>query len=132
MSTKMEFTSFRAQLDSKPVRLGLSLKPKTPPTWSFAINLVCRCYPEGFAKRLLECFQGRRGISGHMRHKHPVNTSLTDRELFERMALTDPWIDASMCEVWKYLYNGKHVAIPDSWATTMDEFDKQLTLLVFW
>ena len=48
------------------------------------------------------------------------------------MALSDPWIDASMCEVWKYLYNSHHVKIPDSWVPTMAEFDKQLTGIAIW
>ena len=91
-----------------------------------------RCYPEGFAQRLLECFEGRRGLQGHLTHKQFVDPKLTDRQLFDKMDLSDPWIDASMCEVWKYLYNNHHVKIPDSWVTTMAEFDKQLTAIAIW
>lgn len=85
------------------------------------------CYPEGFAKRLLQCWEGRRALPGHLRHKHYVDTSLTDRELFAKMPFTDAWVDASMCEVWKYLYHCKHVVIPNSWVDTMATFDKEIT-----
>lgn len=91
-----------------------------------------RCYPEGFARRLLECFEGRRGLPGHMRYKFPVNGAHTDRELFHKLPLGDAWIDACMCEVWKYLYHNRHLAIPESWTSTMASFDKELTEFVFW
>lgn len=119
-------------------RLGLSIQPNyifplsPAPKLPHMPHALLRCYPEGFARKLLECFAGRRGLPGHMRHKHPVDVSLTDRQLFERMSLTDPWIDASMCEVWKYLYHNKHVVIPESWTSTMADFDKELTALAFW
>ena len=89
----------------------------------------CRCYPEGFAQRLLECFRGRRPMSGHMRHKAAVEMQKTDKDLFANMEIGDPWIDASMVEVWKYLYHSKYLVIPDSWRQPMAEFDQQLTQL---
>ncbi len=97
------------------------------------LSALCfRAYPEGFGKRLLECFEGRRGLPGHMRHKYPVSMSLSDKELFDQMEILDPWVDASMCECWKYLYNNKYLKIPDSWSSTMAKFDKDLTNLVPW
>lgn len=94
--------------------------------------LCFRAYPEGFGRRLLECFEGRRGLPGHMRHKNPVPMSLSDKEIFDQMELLDPWVDAGMCECWKYLYTNKYLKIPDSWSSTMAKFDKDLTNLVPW
>jgi len=67
-----------------------------------------------------------------MRHKNPVPMSLSDKEIFDQMELVDPWIDAGMCECWKYLYTNKYLKIPDSWSSTMAKFDKDLTNLVPW
>lgn len=75
-------------------------------------------------------FEGRRGLPGHLRHRATVDPRLTDRQLFDRAPLGDPWIDAGMHHVWKYLYNCKHVEIPDSWEQTLRDFDSELTRVV--
>ena len=64
-----------------------------------------------------------------MRHKAAVEMQKTDKDLFANMDIGDPWIDASMVEVWKYLYHSKYLVIPDSWRQPMAEFDQQLTQL---
>lgn len=46
----------------------------------------------------------RGAFPGHMRHRGEVDTSLTDKELFEQVPLGDPWIDGCLYEVWNYLY----------------------------
>lgn len=111
------------------------------PVWGYApciiyfvyINLNLsrpRCYPEGFAKRLMELYETRPSFPLHLRHREHVDTTLTDRQLFSRMDLGDPWVDAGMQHVWKYLYNCPHVQIPDSWIAVMRKFDAELTNLV--
>lgn len=52
--------------------------------------------------------------------------SRTDRELFEQEPLGDPWVDAGMQHVWAYLWNCKHLKIPDSWLGTMRKFNQEL------
>ena len=88
-----------------------------------------RCYPEGFALRLLELYEGRRSFPLHLRHREAVDPTLTDRQIFARMKIGDPWIDANMHHVFKYLYNCPKVRIPDSWIPEMQRFDDELTRL---
>ena len=64
-----------------------------------------------------------------MRHKETVDLTLTDRQLFARMKIGDPWIDANMHHVFKYLYHCPKVRIPDSWLPEMRRFDAELTSL---
>lgn len=71
----------------------------------------------------------RGAFPGHMRHRGEVDTSLTDKELFEQVPLGDPWIDGCLYEVWNYLYQNRHLAIPASWVQTMRDFDQELTAL---
>jgi len=94
------------------------------------LAFIARCYPEGFARRLLALWKGRRGVERDLRHKANVNTRLTDRELFQQAPLQDPWIDAGLLDVWKYLWKCKYVKIPDSWLETMKEFDMEVTRVV--
>lgn len=103
----------------------IRLLPKSP-----GPACLARCYPEGFARRLKALWEGRRGIPGHLRHRGHVNPALSDREVFERAPLGDPWVDAGMQHVWKYLWKCKHVDIPDSWIQAMRDFDKELTRVV--
>lgn len=96
----------------------------------FLLASPARCYPEGFARRLLALWEGRRGVQRDLRHKATLNTRLTDRELFQQAPLQDPWIDAGLLDVWKYLWECKYVKIPDSWLETMKEFDAEVTRIV--
>ena len=41
----------------------------------------------------------------------------------------DPWLDARLYDVFKYLYHGKHVEIPNSWITVMARFEAELRQL---
>ena len=94
------------------------------------MGFLPRCYPEGFALRLLELYEGRSSLPLHLRHRVPIDHTLTDRQLFDRLELGDPWIDAGMHHVFKYLYKCPHVVIPDSWVPTMRRFDAELTNIV--
>ena len=49
----------------------------------------------------------------------------TDREIFESLKLTDTWDDADLFTVFSYLWNSKSTSIPDSWLTTMVNFEKE-------
>lgn len=51
---------------------------------------------------------------------------LSDRELFERMPLNDPWLDGDMTSVFTYLMNHEKTVIPDTWLSTMNRFQQQL------
>ena len=97
---------------------------------AYLISPRPRCYPEGFAKRLMALYENRPSFPLHLRHREHVDTTMTDRQLFSRMDLGDPWVDAGMQHVWKYLYQSPHVQIPDSWIAVMRKFDAELTNLV--
>ena len=88
-----------------------------------------RAYPEGFALRLLELYEGRDSLPYHLRHRATVDPTLTDRQLFSRMELGDPWLDAQLYQVFRYLYDCDSVEIPASWSTTMKRFNDELTQL---
>lgn len=85
-----------------------------------------RCYPEGFARRLCDLFEGRKGFPEHLRHKRPVNLKMSDKDLFQSLPVGDLWLDGCMHQVWFYIYACKHVHIPDSWVVVMEEFNKEV------
>ena len=61
-----------------------------------------------------------------MRQKVHVSGKDKDKELFDSMAMGDPWADAEMVQVWSYLYKNKKLLIPASWQSTMAAFNDEL------
>lgn len=101
-----------------------------PVTVSPTPSLMARCYTKGFCEKLLELYEGRSGFQPPLRQKLKINPRKSDREIFHEMELGDIWLDAGLHMVWKYVFNNKHIRIPDSWADTMAQFDKELTARV--
>lgn len=62
----------------------------------------------------------------HLRQKKPVDTSLSDRELFCSMALGDLWPDAKLVEVYRYIRQSRKTHVPPSWVTVFEELDVEL------
>ena len=103
---------------------------------------VLRAYPSGFAQRVFDLhMQCRMKGAGLLRQKAPVDTSKTDRELFEELSLGDRWCDAGLVELFFYLLQSRTLEIPDSWVPTMQSFkaelesyahQKQLTVRASW
>ena len=92
---------------------------------------LARCYPEGFVRRLMALWEGRREIPmQHLRHRPSVDPLKSDRELFASLPLGDPWVESGIHHVFKYLWNCKYVSIPDSWLDTMKQFNAELTQVV--
>ena len=67
-----------------------------------------------------------------MRQKVPIDTSLTDKELFEALPLGDKWDEALLLDTFFYLLQGKSLAIPPSWAPTMMKFKAELEAFAYW
>lgn len=65
-----------------------------------------------------------------MRQKVIVNPIATDRELFEQLPTGDFWPEAELAQVWMYLYSNSHLRVPDSWQSTIDDFNKIVTDMV--
>ena len=105
--------------------------------WSPVVPLIfpdpslARCYPDGFVRRLMTLWEGRSQLPVcHLRHRPNVDMRSTDRELFAKTPLGDPWLESGIHHVFKYLWNCKHVKIPDTWLHTMKEFNEELTQVV--
>ena len=58
--------------------------------------------------------------------KKTVDTSKSDRELFEELPLDDVWEDAKLVDVYFYLRASKKTRIPDTWVRVFEELDTQL------
>ena len=58
-----------------------------------------------------------------MRQKVVLNATMTDRELFDAMAIGDHWPEAELIQVWAYLYRNKRLCIPSSWQPTLEKFN---------
>lgn len=57
-----------------------------------------------------------------MRQKIILNSTSTDRELFVNLPTGDIWPEAEVVQVWTYLYNNRHLKVPDSWQRTLADF----------
>ena len=65
-----------------------------------------------------------------MRQKVLINTTATDRELFQNLPLGDVWSDGEVIQVWAYLYRNSRLKIPDSWQETLSNFNRELMDIV--
>jgi len=65
-----------------------------------------------------------------MRQKVLINTTATDRELFQNLPLGDVWSDGEIIQVWAYLYRNSRLKIPDSWQETLSNFNRELMDIV--
>lgn len=60
------------------------------------------------------------------RTKCDANTNLSDRELFQKLPMNDPWTDADILSTFEYLWCHSKTQVPDTWLGTMTEFRKEL------
>lgn len=58
--------------------------------------------------------------------KKTIDTSKSDRELFEELPLDDVWEDAKLADVYFYLRASKKTQIPNTWVQVFEELDTQL------
>ena len=126
-STRRGGPDFRAVRIWKLQRPFLSCTGTTDVGLCTFVKSYLRCYPEGFAQRLLTIYEGRKSFPEHLRSKAHVDLTLSDRALFEQMQVGDLWLDGRLPAVWAYLYGSKHVTIPPSWENAMKEFDLAVT-----
>ena len=90
--------------------------------------MLARVYPMRFCKKLYRAFFETEMVHErrHLRHKNFVDPAKTDREIFSNLELGDVWADAHLAKVYFYARQNKHLAIPDSWVATIEQFDKEL------
>ena len=69
---------------------------------------------------------------GTLRQKVTVDTSLSDKELFEALPLGDKWDEALLVDTFFYLLQNKSLAIPSSWAPAMMKFKEELQAFAYW
>lgn len=60
------------------------------------------------------------------RTKGKLPKSASDRELFDQLIMKNPWYDASMIEVFIFLYEDPRTQIPNTWVESMASFRKEL------
>ena len=60
------------------------------------------------------------------RRKYDANIKSSDKELFSRMPMKDPWHDADMTTVFSYMLHHPKTTVPDSWLQTMLLFEREL------
>ena len=92
-----------------------------------------RRYPSGFGMALLNGYL--KSCEGEfrrdLRKKFELDPSMSDREIFNRYPLLpDQWMDASLPDIFFYLYGCNHLVIPDSWQDSIDGFKNQLIELI--
>ena len=92
-----------------------------------------RAYTKLFGKKLFRLWEDEKGSSSPrlcLRQKLHIPDRATDKDLFRSTELGDPWPEAEMVQVWSYLYMNKRLHIPDSWLSTMDDFNEELRATV--
>ena len=65
-----------------------------------------------------------------MRQKKPIDGKATDRELFDQLEFSDPWVDAKLPEVFLYLLTNDNLQIPDSWHSSIMRLKMEVELYV--
>lgn len=91
----------------------------------------CRAYPEGLGIHLLRAWNDFKDLPREcMRQKVTLDTKATDRELFTALEMGDIWAEAEVAQVWAYLYRNSYLSVPDSWQTTLAEFNATLMDMV--
>lgn len=72
-----------------------------------------RTYPRGFASKLLEALETHLGNAGEgrrdLRFKPQLSPVLSELEQFQQLSMGDPWEDANMLELLRYLMTSKKV-----------------------
>lgn len=88
-----------------------------------------REYPKGFGKHLVKIIKEEECEKNPipcLRQKYDYTSYTTDLSLFQNMPLGDTWDDASLGEVYLYLFKNKRLEVPPEWRWTLLEFTKQL------
>ena len=69
-----------------------------------------RAYTFAYGSRLPELYLKQLQLPAQrdLRVRVPVDTTLSDRELFSQMPIGDVWSDAKMVECFEYLYTNHH------------------------
>ncbi len=99
--------------------------------FSLPSHATLRAYPEGLGHYFLQTWREVQDLPRQcMRQKVVINTTATDRELFEKLPLGDVWSEAEVIQVWAYLYRNSHLKIPDSWQETLSNFNRELMDIV--
>ena len=90
--------------------------------------MALRVYPMRFVAQLYRAFyEAEQWPRPDLRNKNEVRPGLSDRELFETMDLGDIWEDARLSRTYFYARNNRHLEIPDSWKSTIENFDRELS-----
>lgn len=90
--------------------------------------MLPREYPARFGHRLVDVYQkanpeeNRRDLRRH----YAVDFEGSDKEVFQAYPTGDTWGDAKLVEVVLYIWNYKGLSVPDSWATTMEDFISEI------
>ena len=94
-------------------------------------NYIPRCYTPAFCEKLLQLYEGRVTAQPSLRNRVEVDPQETDRSLFMKMDLGDPWLDSGLRRAWNYIYRNKYLRIPPSWEEAIEQFDTELNQRVF-
>ena len=88
--------------------------------------MLPRHYPKAFGFELAKLIQDQTPPAD-LRNKRPLDLSLTDKELGDRMALGDCWWDADLPALYWYLKRLPSLRVPQSWEQVLAGFEKQLS-----
>ena len=50
----------------------------------------------------------------------------SDKDLWTEMELDDLCMDGKIHQVWQYLYQNRHLHVPDSWLEAISSFNDEL------
>ena len=87
-----------------------------------------RIYTREFGQSLMQALKLHRPHPTLRQKKH-ICPRKTDLELFNELPVDDPWNDACLVDVYKYLRGGTENMVPSTWETAMATLDSELALL---
>lgn len=90
--------------------------------------LVLREYPKGLGKALVKMYRELNipeAPLACLRQKADIAYT-SDLQLFNSLPMGDTWPDASLKDVYLYLWKFNKVKVPKEWASTLVQFTKEL------
>ena len=101
------------------------------PIWKF--TTLPRCYPPALGRTLLRLHdEAKHAPQFDLRQKVALDPQLTDLQIFQGLSHEDCWVDASLPQVFLYLYQHPNLKIPDEWEYTMRTFHMEMQEYVAW
>ena len=95
--------------------------------------VVPRAYPPALGRALLQLHDDAKGKPQFdLRQKRQVDPMSTDLQIFQGLSQEDCWVDASLPQVFLYLYQNPALKMPHEWEAVMCTMQSDMKKYATW